>query len=112
MAVENAETASPTEILGADPLLPSDSVAVEVPAEPIVIEGEAAPPEPTLDQRMQKFRDALPPPPSYVVSERQLADGLTEIHTRFGRLCVRPVPSQIQSGLGGDIALAAPCTSF
>ena len=35
-----------------------------------------------------------------------------EIRTRFGRFCVRPVPPQVQSGLGGDISLAAPCASF
>lgn len=112
LAVENAETL-PTENLGS-PSSPrnTDGSVIEVPAEPIVIEGEGLAPEPTLDQLMRKFREALSQPPSYVISERQLAGGLMEIRTRFGRFCVRPVPPQVQSGLGGDIALAAPCASF
>ena len=112
VAIENAETL-PTEYLGTHSSPRSaDSSIIEVPAEPVVIEGGELAPEPTLDQLMQKFREALSQPPSYVISERQLAGGLMEIRTRFGRFCVRPVPSQVQSGLGGDIALAAPCTSF
>ena len=113
MAIENAETPTPTESLGTDTLpRGADGSVIEVPAEPIVIEGEAPAPDLTLDQLMQKFREALSQPPSYVISERQLAGGLMEIRTRFGRFCVRPVPPQVQSGLGGDIALVAPCASF
>jgi hypothetical protein len=89
-----------------------DGAVVEVPVEPIVIESDALTPEPTQDQLMQKFRDALGQPPSYIVSERQLAGGVLEVTTRFGRLCVRPLPGQLGSGLGGDITLAAPCASF
>lgn len=112
VAIENAETLS-TEYLGAGTSpRNADGSIIEVPAEPIVIESEGLAPEPTLDQLMQKFREALSQPPSYVISERQLAGGLMEIRTRFGRFCVRPVPPQVQSGLGGDIALAAPCASF
>ena len=113
VAIENAETPAPTGGLGANTSPRStDGSVIEVPAEPIVIEGEGLAPEPTLDQLMQKFREALSQPPSYVISERQLAGGLMEIRTRFGRFCVRPVPPQVQSGLGGDTALVAPCTSF
>jgi hypothetical protein len=90
----------------------SDGAVVEVPVEPIVIESDALTLEPTQDQLLQKFRDALGQPPSFVVSERQLAGGLLEVTTRFGRLCVRALPAQLQSGLGGDITLAAPCASF
>jgi hypothetical protein len=114
LAIENAETETlSTDKPGAHSSPRSaDGSVIEVPAEPIVIEGEPIAPEPTLDQLMQKFREALSQPPSYVVSERQLAGGLMEIRTRFGRFCVRPVPPQVQSGLGGDISLAAPCASF
>ena len=113
VAIEDAGTPAQTDNLGADtPPRNTDGSVIEVPVEPIVIEGDAIAPEPTLDQLMQKFRDALSQPPSYVVSEQQLAGGLLEIRTRFGRLCARPAPPQVQSGLGGDIALAAPCASF
>ena len=114
LAVENAETETLlTDNLGAHSSpRGADGSVIEVPAEPIVIEGEGIAPEPTLDQLMQKFREALSQPPTYVISERQLAGGLMEIRTRFGRFCVRPVPPQVQSGLGGDISLAAPCASF
>ena len=89
-----------------------DGGVLEVPVEPIVIESDELTPEPTQDQLMQKFRDALGQPPSYIVSERQLASGVLEVTTRLGRLCVRPLPGQLRSGLGGDITLAAPCASF
>lgn len=89
-----------------------DGGIVEVPAEPIVIESDALTPEPTQDQLLQKFRDALGQPPSFVVSERQLAGSVLEVTTRFGRFCARALPPQLQSGLGGDITLASPCTSF
>jgi hypothetical protein len=113
-AIENAETETlPTDNPGAySSARDADGSVIEVPSEPIVIESEALAPEPTLDQLMQKFRDALAQPPSYVISERQLAGGLMEIRTRFSRLCVRPMPPQVQSGLGGDISLVAPCASF
>jgi hypothetical protein len=50
--------------------------------------------------------------PSFIVSERQLGGGVFELTTRFGRLCARPPPVQLQSGPGGDITLASPCASF
>ena len=90
----------------------SDGAIIEVPGEPVIIESDAPQPEPTLDQLVQKFRDALAQPPSYIMSERQLAGGLLEIHTRFGRLCARALPGRVQSGLGGDIVLASPCAAF
>jgi hypothetical protein len=89
-----------------------DGPVIEVPVEPIVIESDALTPEPTQDQLMQTFREALGQPPSFVVSERQLGGGVFELTTRFGRLCARSLPVQLQSGPGGDITLASPCASF
>jgi hypothetical protein len=101
------------ERTGAEALPPStDGAVIEVPAEPIVIESDTLTPEPTQDQLMRKFRDALGQPPSFIVSERQLAGGVLEVTTRFGRLCARPLPGQLHSGLGGDVTLASPCASF
>jgi hypothetical protein len=109
VAQDNHDPVPPTM---SETALPSaDGAVIEVPAEPIVIESDALTPEPTQDQLLQKFRDALGQPPSLVVSERQLAGGL-EVTTRFGHFCARALPAQVRSGLGGDITLAAPCASF
>jgi len=61
---------------------------------------------------MQKFREALGQPRTLVVTEHQFADGAVEMTTRFGRFCAGPPPGYLQSGLGGDIRLAARCASF
>ncbi|HTS55346.1 MAG TPA: hypothetical protein VMH26_18915 [Burkholderiales bacterium] len=59
---------------------------------------------------MQKFRDALAQPP--IVAERRFSDGALEVTTRFGHFCAKPPPGHAESGLGGDITLAAPCAWF
>ncbi len=86
-----------------------ESAVIEIPVAPIIIESDLPAPQPTLEQLMLKFREALGQPPSFVVSEHQLADGALELTTRFGRFCARPLPAQSQFGVGGHITLAAPC---
>jgi hypothetical protein len=73
---------------------------------PIVIQGEELRP----DDSMRRFRDTLER--SAGPSERRLADGTVELITRFGRFCVKPLPSHLQPGIGGDLTLAARCASL
>ena len=89
-----------------------DGSVGEIPSPPVVIEVEALNPEPTLDERMQKFRTALGQPSVSTVSERRFANGALEVTTSLGRFCTTPPPRYMQSGLGGDIALVAPCALF
>ena len=79
--------------------------ADELPS-PIVIQGE----ELGSDDSMRKFRDTLQPPAG--VSERRLSDGTVELVTRFGRFCVKPLPPSLQPRIGGDVTLAARCSSL
>jgi hypothetical protein len=88
-----------------------DSV-YEVPAPPVTIEGELPHLEPTPEDLIRHFRDSLTAPPSFLSSERRLADGTIEARTRFGRFCAPPLPAQSISGVGGDVRLIAPCASF
>jgi hypothetical protein len=88
------------------------SSAVEVPLEPIVVISEPLNPPPSQAQLMQKFRHTLGQPPTLVITEHQFVDGAVQMTTRFGRFCVGPPPGYLQSGLGGDIRLAARCASF
>lgn len=87
---------------------------VEVPSAPVVVEGEMLTPDPTLDERMEKFRTALGlgQPSVSIFSERRLADGALEVTTSLGRLCTTPPARYTQSTLGGDITLVAPCVLF
>ena len=84
----------------------------EVRSPPVVIESDVLNLEPTLDQLMQKFRTALGQPSVSTVSERRLANGALEVTTSLGRFCTTPPPGYIQSALGGNITLAAPCALF
>jgi hypothetical protein len=83
---------------------------VEVPLVPI--ESDALNPATTREKLMQKFRDALGQPPTWIVAEHRLSDGTLEVTTGLGHLCARPQPPHVASGLGGDIMLAAPCAWF
>lgn len=89
-----------------------DEPSAEVPSEPIVIESDAPSPAPGQEQLAQKFRDALGSPPASTITEHQLANGPLEITTRFGRLCAERPPGHLESGLGGEITVLAPCTVF
>jgi hypothetical protein len=90
----------------------SDESILEVPAPPVVIEGELPHLEPTPQELMQHFRQSLVAPPSFLSSERRLADGTIEASNRLGRFCAPPVPQQSTSGAGGDVRLFVPCASF
>jgi hypothetical protein len=85
---------------------------LEVPAPPVVIEGELPHLGPTPEEMLEHFRESLKAPPSFLSSERRLADGTIEARSRFGRFCAPPVPAQTLSGVGGDVRLIAPCASF
>jgi hypothetical protein len=91
---------------------PEEGSSAEVPLVPIVIESDALSPPPGRDELMSKFREALGQPPDLTVAEHQVTNGPLEITTRFGRLCAEPPPAHLESGLGGDITLAAPCALF
>jgi hypothetical protein len=95
-----------------EPMSSSDESILEVPAPPVVIEGELPHIEPTPQELMQHFRQSLAAPPSFLSSERRLADGTIEASNRLGRFCAPPVPMQSVSGVGGDVRLIVPCASF
>ena len=90
----------------------AEGSVVEVPAAPVVVEGDMMNPEPTLEERAQKFRTALGQPSVSTVSERRLANGALEVTTSLGRFCTTPTPGYMQSALGGNTTLAAPCALF
>jgi hypothetical protein len=83
---------------------------VEFSLAPIVVNSGALEPPPTFDQLMQKFRTTLAKPTTF--GERQLASGALEFTTRFGRFCAAAPTGSIQSGIGDDTWLAAPCALF
>jgi len=89
-----------------------ESSVFEVPAPPVTIEGELPHLEPTPEELIQHLRQSLSAPPSFLSTERRLADGTIEATTRFGRFCAPPLPLQSVSGAGGDVRLIAPCASF
>jgi hypothetical protein len=91
----------------AQPATGGDSSA-EVPSVPVI--EVVTNPDLTQDQLMQRFRDELAQPPTLTV--RRFADGALEMTTRFGHFCGKPLPPHFESGLGGDITLAAPCAWF
>jgi hypothetical protein len=82
--------------------------SAEVPVVPV--ESERINPEPTQDELMQKFRDVLAQSP--IAAEHRFSDGALEVTTRFGHFCAKPLPGHVESGLGADITLAAPCAWF
>jgi len=85
---------------------------VELRVAPVVVESEALNPRPTLDELMQNFRTALGRPSVSSVSESRLANGALQVTTSLGRFCTTPPSGSIQSGLGGDITLTAPCALY
>jgi hypothetical protein len=91
---------------------PSEPSVLEVPAPPVVIEGELPHLEPTPEDLIQHLRDSLKAPPSFLYSERRLSDDTIEATTRFGRFCSPPVPGQPIAGVGGDVRLLERCASF
>jgi hypothetical protein len=95
--------------LAAEPTTQAKS-PVEVPLVPI--ESDVLNPEATREQLMQKFRDALAQPPAWIIAEHRLSDGTLEVTTRLGHFCAKPLLGHVESGLGGDITLAAPCVWF
>ncbi|MEO8627266.1 MAG: hypothetical protein ABI612_04080 [Betaproteobacteria bacterium] len=110
-SMHNAATQQPSaneggaqSLLGAE----TDDPAISAP---IIIEADPMNEEPTLDQLMHRFREALGAPPSYVISERPLGGEGLEFHTRYGRFCVK-TPAVQMGGPGGDVTLASRCASF
>jgi hypothetical protein len=85
--------------------------SVEIPSVPVIEVVVVKTPDPTMDQLMQKFRDALAEPP-LILAEHRFSSGMLEITTRSGRFCAKTLPGHMESGLGGDITLASPCAWF
>ena len=90
---------------------PSDEEQALSEMPPISIESDQPVASPTEEALKRKFHDALKRRPSAPV-ERRLADGTLEITTQLGHFCAKPFPTQAQSGVGGNIRLAAPCATF
>jgi hypothetical protein len=85
--------------------------SVEIPSVPVIEVVVVKTPDPTMDQLMQKFRDALAEPP-LILAEHRSSSGMLEVITRSGRFCAKTSPGHVESGLGGDITLASPCVWF
>jgi hypothetical protein len=83
--------------------------SAEMPSISIESDQRAAPP--TQEDLKRKFHGALKRRAS-APEERRLADGTLEITTQWGHFCAKPLPLQPQSGVGGNIRLAAPCANF
>lgn len=95
----------------AQPIMQGES-STELLLPPVVIKGQSVNPEPTQDHLMQRFREALAQPSTLIVAEHRFSDGTLELTTRLGRFCSKLLPAHLESGLGGDITLAAPCAWF
>jgi hypothetical protein len=90
---------------------PEDGNVLDEAQAPISIESDQPSPPPTEQQLRRQFREALGARVS-APEERLLGDGTLEITTQVGRFCAKPSPGQSQSGVGGNVTLAAPCTQF
>ena len=110
-AAQSEEPPAEQTSLAAPPAMDPGSV-LEFPAPPVTVEGEGIETEPTTEERMQRFRESLTEPPSFIFSEQRLADGTFEATTRFGRFCAHPVPSYSPSNVGGEVRLTSRCASF
>jgi hypothetical protein len=97
---------------GAHPSDENQSIRVSEDSGPISIESDQPATAPTQEQLRQRFHDALQPLPRRAPEEHRLADGTVEVVTQVGRFCAKPAPMQSRSGVGGNIALAAPCANF
>ena len=86
----------------------------DVTLESVVIEAEPVT-EPTIDELMRGFRDALNRDrllyPGDIV-ERQLASGMLEVNTRYGRFCFAPLPTYLGPQLTTGTDLASRCAAF
>jgi hypothetical protein len=81
--------------------------AVVIEAEPIAA--------PTIDELLRGFRDALDRDRlrnAGDIVERQLAGGMLEVNTRYGRFCFAPLPTYLASDLTSGINLASRCTAY
>jgi hypothetical protein len=78
----------------------------------VVIEAEPLA-EPTIDELMQTFRAALERDrrPMGIV-ERQLAGGIIEVNTRYGRFCLAPLPTYLSSSLTTSSGLTTFCSPY
>jgi hypothetical protein len=85
--------------------------SAEIPSVPVIEVVVVKTPDPTMDQLMQKFRDALAEPP-LLLAEHRFSSGMLEVTTGSGRFCAKTLPGHVESGLGGDITLASPCVWF
>jgi hypothetical protein len=64
---------------------------------------------------MQSFHDALERDgsrkPTGIV-ERQLAGGIIEVNTRYGRFCLAPLPTYLSSSLSTSSGLTTFCSPY
>ena len=78
----------------------------------VVIEAEPPRPEPTLEERLLRFREQLATDRLLTPAERPLAEGLVEIKTRYGRFCLPSVTGFNRSDLTGTFGLVARCAYY
>lgn len=86
--------------------VPPANVMQDTPADSVIIESDQI--EPSREEMVRRFHDQLKDPP---IGERQIADGL-EVKTRNGHFCRQAVHAGVQSSVGGDVTLLAPCLAY
>jgi hypothetical protein len=85
---------------------------LETEAGSVIIEAEPPPPEPTVEEMLQRFREHLRTERSLAPIERPLSGGIVEVKTRYGRVCV-PSPNAFNtSSLTGSFGLASLCAFY
>ncbi len=92
----------------------ADEAAVpETTVDGVIIEAEPLRLERTIEELMQRFREALNRDRFELpFRERPLPGGALEVTTRFGRFCVVPLPTVFGSDLARGIELAQRCTPY
>jgi len=90
-----------------------EAAVPETTMDGVVIEAEPLRLERTIEELMQRFREALRRDRyDLPFAERPLPGGALELTTRFGRFCVVPLPTQFGSDLARGIDLAQRCAQF
>jgi hypothetical protein len=91
---------------------PPAAPRIEVNPGSVVIEAEPLQLEPGMGELVQRFRDRLADDRPLDPVEDRLLSGALEVHTRYGRFCIAPLPTYLSSDLAGGLTLASRCAMF
>ncbi len=91
----------------------AEAAVPETTVDGVIIEAEPLQLERTIEELMQRFREAVSRDRFELpFRERPLPGGAREITTRFGRFCVVPLPTVFGSDLARGIELAQRCAPY